>query len=353
MTEENKKDIIDLSEIFKTLMAKKKTFFKVWAIVFVLSCVWIFPQPRTYKAEVMLAPETNGESMGSLGALASSFGINLGGETSDAFYPELYPDLMASTDFVVSLFDISVKTLDGTVETDLYTYLTKHQKTAFYNKPYYWLKNKLKTFFSENSAITPSSNTKVNPFMLTEKQYNVVEMLRSDLICSVDKLTNVFTIRVIAQDPLVAATLSDSVRVRLQDYITAYRTSKTRIDVEHYKHLADSANMEYRSAVNEYAAFCDANKDVILQRQQSQRDELENEMQLKYNTYQAMKTQLEAMKSKLQERTPAFSILKCATVPLKPNGPKRTLFVFFMLTLSTIVTTIVIIRKEIFKSFIC
>lgn len=346
---DQKKDVIDLGKVFSTLKQKKKVFYKIWLIVFVLSCLWIFPQPRTYKAEIMLAPEISGEDIGSIGALASSFGVNIGGESADAIYPELYPDLMASTDFVVNLFDVRVKTLDGSIDTDLYTYLTKHQKKAFYSVPYYWLKNKSKEWFSDKSTIAQSNNVKVDPFMLTEKQTAVVEKLQGNIVCTVDKLTNVITIRVTAQDPLVAATLADSVRVRLQNSITTYRTSKTRIDVEHYKALTDSADVEYRSAVDRYAQFCDANQDIILQSQVSKRDDLENEMQMCYNTYQAMKTQLEAMKAKLQERTPAFTTLKSATVPIKPAGPKRMLFVFFMLILSTAITSIIIIRKEMFK----
>ena len=148
---------------------------------------------------------------------------------------------------------------------------------------------------------------------------------------------------------MVCAILADSVRLHLQEFITNYRTHKIRLDVKHYQELRDSANLEYRSAVNEYAAFCDANNDIILQSQQSKRDELENEMQMKYNTYQAMSTQLEAMKAKLQERTPAFTILTNATVPILPAGPKRMLFVLAMLVLGTVVTSTYILRSDLRK----
>ena len=57
-----------------------------------------------------------------------------------------------------------------------------------------------------------------------------------------------------------------------------------------------------------------------------------------------MCTQLEAMKAKLQERTPAFTTLKSATVPIKPAGPKRMIFVAGMLILGTIVTSLWLVR---------
>ena len=58
MNVNDKKSAIDIKEIAKTMFARKKTYFKVWAVVFVLSCIWIFPQPRYYNCEVAIAPET-------------------------------------------------------------------------------------------------------------------------------------------------------------------------------------------------------------------------------------------------------------------------------------------------------
>ena len=66
------KDIIDLSEIFKQLKEKKKVFFIVLPVVFALSCLWIFPEPRFYKCKVTLAPEMTSEDFaGGLASVAS------------------------------------------------------------------------------------------------------------------------------------------------------------------------------------------------------------------------------------------------------------------------------------------
>lgn len=342
MTDQKKenKNIIDLGAIAKILWAKKKVFFIMWPIVFAISCLWILPQPRYYSCNVALAPEEGGEEVaGGLAGLASNFGINFGGASSDAIYPLLYPELFESNAFIVSLFNINVKTEDGLVDTDYYTYMAKHQKQNILTQPFITLKIYLSQVFSSKSPSKPSAVKEINDFRLSEFDYNLTQQIKDNITCSVDKKTNVISITVQDQDPVICASLADSIRERLQNFIIEYRTKKTRIDVEHYQHLADSANLEYRSAVNEYAVFCDANQDVVLQSQQSKRDELENEMQMKYNTYQVVVTQLEAMKAKLQERTPAFTTLKSATVPIKPVGPKRVRFVFFMLILSSLIAS--------------
>ena len=44
--------------------------------------------------------------------------------------------------------------------------------------------------------------------------------------------------------------------------------------------------------------------------------------------------------AKIQERTPAFTVLKCATVPIKPAGPKRMIFVTIIMIISFCIITI-------------
>lgn len=330
-------NIIDLEKIFKRLLSKKYLFIKAWVITFFLACLWILPKPRYYEASLSLAPETVGENVGgSLNSLASSFGISLGGGAGvDAIYPMLYPDIMKNNEFIVSLFDIKVKSLDGTIDTDLYTYLDKKQKSAFYVVPYYWAKIKLEQMLHSEKNIPAKNNAGIDPFMLTKRQNVIVSLLKKSIACDIDKKTDVISLTVQAQDPLIAATLVDSVSTRLQDFITNYRTSKARNDVEYYTKLSEDARHEYEIARREYARIADSNTDAVLPSFRTKLEDIENTMQLKFNTYTAVSAQLDAARAKLQEKTPAFTTLVSATVPLLPAGPKRMIFVLGMLILVT------------------
>ena len=336
MAEKNNE--IKFSDARKLLWSKKKIFIKWWIAAFVLSCVWIFPQPRYYTAEISLAPEANGESTSSLAGIASSFGIKLGGGTTvDALYPSLYPELMESNDFIAQIMPIKVTTYDSTVVADYYTYLKRYQKENYLLKPFYFMGEKLSAAFGNDKKVPGTKVSELNPFSLSKKDSELFSMVKRKIKCSVDKKTDVITISVTDQDRLVCATLADSVCQQLQNAIIAYRTKKANADVVHYKQLSDSAYAEYQEAINEYARFCDANQETFLQSVNSKRDKLENKMQLKYTTYQSLVVQLEGAKAKLQERTPAFTILSGASVPVLPAGPKRMQFVFGMLVLVTII----------------
>ena len=123
MEEKKDMEIIDFRVIFSKIWANKKIYYIVLTIVFILSCAYILCIPRTYSSNLSLAPEISNNSNlgGTIGSLASSFGIDIGNmETSDAINPMLYPDLMEDNGFVVGLFNIKVATEDRSVKCSYY-----------------------------------------------------------------------------------------------------------------------------------------------------------------------------------------------------------------------------------------
>lgn len=339
-------EVIDLRVVFKKILSRKKLFYKVLPIVFVVSCAFILCIPRYYTTSLSLAPEmSNSTGMGgTLGSLASSFGIDLGSlETTDAINPMLYPDLMDDNGFVADMFNINVTTDDGETKCNYYDYLSKHQKQPFWLYGIGWIKSLL----PKDEEVTSSKGGRFNPYMLSKRQEDICELIRSNITISIDKKTAVITISTKAQDALIAKTLCDSVKERLQIYITDYRTNKARVDEQYYKKLLAEAKQDYERARQLYGSYADANTDVTLESFRAKQEDLENDMQLKYNTYSTLMTQYQAAKAKVQERTPAFTVVKGAAVPVKPAGPKRMIFVVGMLFLAFICTLAYIFKKEI------
>lgn len=68
-----------------------------------------------------------------------------------------------------------------------------------------------------------------------------MEALNKRVTATVDQKTNVVTISVLMQDPLISAVLADTVVSRLQDYVTQYRTNKSRKDLEYAETLNEEA----------------------------------------------------------------------------------------------------------------
>ena len=330
---EEKKKIIDISliEVFRILKTDFRKVCIYSCTAGVIGVILAFATPKIYKSTVILAPEESGSSFsGSLSSLAAMVGMNMKiGQTGDALYPEIYPDLMGSTGFVVGMFPVTV-TKNKTGETYTYfDYLDKHQKKAFYEYPQDWLKQVKNLFTTEEKV---PADHKVNPKHLTKKEFDVAKNIMGKIDCSVDKKTNVITIEVEDQDPLIAATVADSLQMHLQRTITDYRTKKARVDLEYMQKLFDEAHREYAKARQKYAAFGDSYMNLKMQSYVLKGDELENEMQLKYTIYQQVVEQLQLAKAKVQERTPAFTIVQEATVPVKHSSqPKIVTLIIWML----------------------
>ena len=335
-------------KMYKDLLKHRRLYYIVLPIAFVLAAVYALAIPNFYKCTVKLSPEmSSSRSNSSLLSLASNFGFNMGKNTggmgTEALFPTLYPDLVNSTDFKVSLFPVPV-TIEGNKKKGIqdrtmsyYEYLEKEQKSPWFSailaapgKLVGWF---ISLFRQKPSDLEDQEKT-VDPFRLTKKQAMIIKAINSKVLCDVDKKTMVITIQVTDQNPVIAATMADTVKTRLQKFITDYRTSKVRVDLEHYKKICEETKARYEVARQKYSEFVDANQYIILQTVRQEQVDLENEMQLQYNAYMQAAQQLVNAEAKVQEETPAFTTLQSATVPVRKAGPSRAkmclMFVFLM-----------------------
>ena len=351
---ETEESSIDFRKIFKDLLKHKRLYYIVLPVAFVLAAIYALGKPNFYTCTVKLSPELSStRTTSGLASLASSFGFNLGsgsaGMGSEALFPTLYPDLMNSTDFKTSLFEVPV-TIEGNKkkgEKDrtmtYYDYLSKEQKKPWWSAA---IGGAMKSIAGLFSAKKEEVKAAINPFRLTKKQAAVVKALDKMVVCDVDKKTMVITINVTDQDAVICANMADTVKNRLQNFITDYRTSKARVDLEYNQKIYKEAKARYDKARRMYADFVDHNQDIMLESVRMRQTELENEMQLQYNAYQQVAAQLLAAEAKVQQETPAFTTLQSATVPVVKAGPKRAQMCLIFVFLAFLGTTAWILYKE-------
>lgn len=217
---------IDIIALAEKVIKNWKQLLLCISIGAVIGVIIALNTPKTYKAEVMLAPELNSGGIGlndNIADMASNFGIDLGSKSNmDAIYPELYPDVFASTDFLMGLFNVPVRLKDDNKERTYYNYLTKEQKVPFWQIPQIWLSEKLA------SPKVKAKKGNKDKFKISKKDYEICNAIRNSILCSIDKKTSVISISVMDQDPMVAAILADTLQSRLQQYITEYRTKKQK-----------------------------------------------------------------------------------------------------------------------------
>ena len=339
--------VLNVKVFARELRLHRKVYFVSMPIVAVLGYLLIMCVPRYYTSSVILAPESSDFSGGGFSSALSSLGMGSLSKiaNNDAISFEGYPDLISSNNFIVKMFPVDVITKKGDVSTTYYDYLAKHTKHAWWDSIIGYFKNMFEA--KTGDTYSGKANEKIDVFSMTKKQQDIAGLIRNSISCSIDQKTNAITISVNDQDPRVCATIADKTSKKLLESIIDYRTRKAKNDYLYYKRLCDKAQHNYERARQKYAAYSDANYEAELESVRSKLEDLENDMQLKFNIYSTMNTQKQTALAKIQEKTPAFTTIESATVPTRPAGPKRALGAIAIMILYSVVLSVYYLRKYI------
>ncbi len=323
---ENDEITIDWMGILRKIIAIRKTLYKAAGVGVILGIIIALSIPKQYTVTVTLSPEMGGDKAGGgLASLASSF---LGGGTSnspDALNATLAPDIVASTPFILELFNTKVQTLDRKLDTTLVAYLDEQKQPWWgYIKAAPGMAiGAIKSLFSEGTDTV----TTLNPFQLTPIEAGKVANIKQVITAEVDKKTAKTTISVTLQDPKVTAIVADSVVAKLQQYIIDYRIKKAKEDCAYLEQLYKERQQEYYDAQSKYAHYFDSNRNIALQSVRAEQERLQNDMNLAYQVYSQVAQQLQVARAKIQEEKPVFAVVEPATVPLQPSGTSRKVIV--------------------------
>ena len=316
---------IDIMELISKLWKKRAMIIK-WCIVgAVIGLVAGFSIPKTYKAGVTLAPETQQRTSSGVSSIASMMGISLNNSV-DAISVDMFPDVVHSTPFIVELFDLPVtfERKDSVLTVPLVEYMKEYQKAPWWSavigapfKALGWVMS-LGKEKKEDAVPGP-----LDPGNLPKKERGVVKYFDENIMVNVDKKTGKTQMELTMQDPLVVATVMEAVTENLKEYMSDYRTSKARQDVENLQVIAELRKADYYKAQQAYADYIDSNKNVIRQSAQAERERLQQEMNLAYQVYSQVATQLEGARIQAEQAKPVFAIINPVTVPIKKAAPSK------------------------------
>lgn len=329
--ENNNTEEIDIRELLLKALDNWRAFVKWALIALVVGIVVAFSIPKEYSVKVMLAPEAISSSSslsGSLSSLAAMAGVsNLKSGTSrDALSPLMYPDIVKSTPFLVSLFDVpvEVKVKGEMVQTTMFEYVKEYTKSPWWSKaislPFKALGWFMGLFRKQDEE---TGTAEINPVQLTKPQAAVAKALSEMITMTVDQKEGTVSCEATAQNPKVAYALADKVLESLQNFVTDYRTEKSRKSLEYMEELFADAQRDYYAAQKAYARYVDANQGVVLQRVMVERQRLQNEMNLQYELYNSCAQQVQLAKAKLAEDTPVYAVIQPPVVPNRASKPSK------------------------------
>lgn len=318
---------IDIMEYVIKLWKKRSMIVKWCCVGAVIGLVVGFSLPETYKAGAVLAPEVEQRMGSGVSSIASMMGVNLN-NSIDAINVEMFPDVVHSTPFIVGLFDLPVQfeRKDSLVTTDLLTYMLEYQRSPWWSsvlaipgKAIGWCVSLLKPG-EEVDTLSAGSRNLIN---LSKQERAVAKSLAANILINVDKKSGKTQIEMQMQDPLVVYTVVQAVLDHLKSYMMEYRTSKVAQDVANLAVIYEQRKADYYKAQQNYAQYVDANKNVILHSAQAERERLQQEMNLAYQVYSQIATQLEAARIREQQAKPVYAILEPAVIPNMKAAPSK------------------------------
>ena len=334
----NDEQEIDIMEMISKLWKKRSMIIKWCVVGAVIGLVVGFSIPKTYTAGVTLAPELQQRTSTGVSSIASMMGVNLNNSV-DAISVEMFPDVVHSTPFIVELFDLPVtfERKDSVITTTLVEYMKEYQKSPWWSAV---MAFPFKVLGWCIDLVTPDKDEEesrdfvLDPTNLPKKERGVVKFFANNIMINVDKKTNKTSMSLQMQDPLVVATVMDAVTENLKAYMSRYRTSKARQDVENLTVICEQRKADYYKAQQNYAKYIDANKNVILQSANAERERLQQEMNLAYQVYSQVATQLEGARIQAEQAKPVFVIIENVKVPIRKTAPSKAklLIIFTFLT---------------------
>ena len=318
---------IDWQDLLSKAWKGKKFIITVTVVFMFLGLISALTMTRIYTSKVTLVPELGKSTSSSLSSLSNMLGLGgmTMGSSADAYHVTVYPEVVASTPFVAKMFDMRVTDPKKGIDTTLIGYLTRERFSigsviGYVTKPIFSL-------FSNKEEETKGNE--LNLFHLTKEQDRIVKTMNKAIQVDVDKKTGETTIQVTMDNPVIAATVADTVCKHLREYIVEYRTRKAREDLENYKKIADESYQRYLKASKAYAYYQDHNRGLILNAVISEGSRLSNELQIASQLYQQMKLQAEMARGKVIDEKPVFAIIQPATVPLLPQNSRAKVLIIW------------------------
>ena len=328
----------NLVDILFKIWNSRILILKTCGITFVIALIVAFSIPKEFSTTITMATESGSKGGGAsnLGALASFAGINLSSSTtSDALSPDLYPDIVKSTPFLLELLSVQVTKQNDSKAVSLYEYMHIGQRKAWWNliiaAPIKFI-GLATSLFSDNKL--KEEKQKFDISNLTQDQISAMQAISNRISVNVNKKNGLITIGVSMQDPCVSAALTDTVASNLRKYIVNYRTNKAKQDLAYTEKLFLESRDNYYAAQKKYADFADSNRDIVLIGYRSRMERLQNESSLAFTVYNQLSQQLQLAKAKVQEVTPVYTVIQPSSIPLKASEPNKPIILIGFLFLA-------------------
>lgn len=350
---ENNSGEISIKQLFNIILNAKKRIVLTTIAITGLGIIYALMQPVQFSSGAKVLPEivqSGGSKLfGGFSSIAGLAGLdidNLG--NTDAVRPNLYPDIVQSTPFVIHILNMPVTTKDGEKFESLGHFLNNGAKQTAVGKAISGFFDLFSSKDEKKANYTLFKEIAVGEtYQFTKQQENTIKNFQGRVVSSIDKKTGVISISVKMPDPKIAGFVASESLDYLTKYVVDYRLAKLKLYEKFLTEKTAEAKRRYETARYNLSNFRDRNKNLFLLVPKNQDEELKYEYDLAFGLYLEVSKKLEQTKIQAQNETPVLKVLEPAKIPLKKSEPKRTIIVLTFAIIGFILGTLYSLFKGI------
>ncbi len=322
-------------------------FFFIWGVFHYAA------SPKEYVSYTKLLQEAQNQPAANQGLrmLGQLGGINIGQGMGmeRGLSPELYPEIIESTDFLQELLlqPLEFSTLGQ--ELTLLEFFNYHYKEPFRERfyrgvgnytvrlPLTLYKNLRGLFNRPVDEFGGNSEQILENVTLTDREVLILtpqfryakSQVESRIDLEPDGLILIVETRL--SDPMAASQFNLIIADRMREYIVNYQNEKSRLNLQFVEKLYEEARARYQRSQEELALFTDRNQGNLTATAALELDRLQDQRDLTFQLYSSISQRLEEARIRVQEDTPIFTTFQRPILPTTPESSSFLVIPVFLL----------------------
>ena len=327
-------DEIDFRPLFQALWTNRKRIIKITAFVTFLGVIYALLATPLYESTITMYPSTQdrGGELNQLKGVASSFGIDVGGGSTNLNIPDILNSRRVKTDLIYYKWNST----EFNMPVDLIHYWEIDDSTGLNLNPITWIKS----LFSNREA--------KNHMM--EWQEIALEKI-NDHITIIEEKTGLIRIKILMEEPQLAADMVNHLYNIVVDFTGNVHNSQAKLNREFIENRQVEVKEKLTDLEEVLKIFRERNRSIMESPQlQLELGRLMREVEIKTQVYITLQKQYELARIDEVKETPSVIIIDKGVPAYQKDTPKRKLIVIVASILGLITGSLFSVFPLILKS---
>jgi hypothetical protein len=346
MSEKNS-DRLNIRELWHTIEEYIYYFLSKWKIIsavvllaIVAGFFYAYRSKKVYIGRLTFALEEKSGGLSSYAALASQFGIDLGGSSSSAFSGDNLLELMKSRMIIE-------KTLLTSVDIDGKPDLLVNRYIQFNKLEETWNNNEVLKDLKFNINVPRSKFSLEQDSALNVIQATIAK--QSITINRFDKRLNLVYIECRSRDELFAKLFTETLVANASSFYIETKTKKSRSNVAILEHKTDSIKKLLDNLLYSSAVFQDKNLNIVRATNKVSSMQKQIDIQLFTAVYIELSKNLELASFALMKEEPLVQVIDTPIFPLRFEKPGKFRSMIVFGTVGGVMIMFILLIVKIFK----